>query len=163
MRLLTESVMGTTVEVVTDSVNPQLRHSLRPVAKTVYGCGVPAGESDRDYDVIPSLMDLLSVAVEDVKEKRGGVKKAHEAIGSHMEKSERQVRRYFEDDSGLTMDELDALVAAVAIESTGDRMGFWHGAIARVDGTITRLGLDPRKEAAEAASALPEESDPDSE
>lgn len=108
-------------------------------------------------------MDLLSEAVDDVKAKRGGVKKAHEAIGSHMDKSERQVRRYFEDESGITMDELDALVAAVAIESTGDRMGFWHGAIARVDGTITRLGLDPREEAAEAASALPEESDQDSE
>lgn len=125
-----------------------------------------AGKNDdegyRGYDVIPSLMDLLTEATDQLGKARG-IKKTHKDIGSHLSKSERQVRRYFEDDSGLTLAELDALVAAVAIESNGDRMDFWHGAIQSVDTNLKRIGHDPRQEPGEAARlAPPEESDPDS-
>ena len=109
-------------------------------------------------------MDLLTQAVATAQKERDSKQAPFRDIAEHMSKSERQVRRYFEDDSGITMDELDALVTAVAVQGDGDRMRFWHDAIARVDGTIKRLGHDPRIEADEAAPpAQPEESDPDSE
>lgn len=114
------------------------------------------GHPERDYDVVPSLMDLLTEAVDRVKSERG-VKRALEDIGEHMSRSERQVRRYFEDDSGLTLTELDALVSAVAIESNRDRMAFWHDAIATVDKRISDAGYDPRQDPGEAARLAPRE------
>ena len=120
-----------------------------------------SGAGHDDFDVVPSLIDLLAGAMTKVEEQRG-VKPAHKAIGSHVGVSHRQIRRYLRDrTSSPPAGELDALVTAVAAESGQQRMDFWRQAVATVEHAVDARGGDPRQEAAEAAALAPIE-EPDS-
>lgn len=101
-----------------------------------------------DYDVVPSLMDVLSEAMEE-----RGREARH--IRYRFEKHERQIKRYLNRESFPTVLDLENLVAAVAIETGGDRRTYWHRALSAVDDEVTRLGRDPRMDAAAAVQALP--------
>lgn len=122
-------------------------------------CTVPPVTAPPDgpsYDVVPSLMDLLSKAMEKVEADRGTKKAAHKALADHLPVKAAQVRRYLrKDGSSPPARELDALVMAVAAETGAKRLDYWRQALANVEDAVKARGGDPRQEAAEGAALAP--------
>jgi hypothetical protein len=107
------------------------------------GAGKRKGE---DYDVIPSLMDVLRDALEASERKP-------RHVTYHIDRDKKTIARYLNRDHFPTGAEIDSVVAAVSLEAGVDRLALWREAIQATQDTIKRIGLDPRLEAAEAARA----------
>jgi hypothetical protein len=104
-----------------------------------------AGE---DYDVVPSLMGVLADAME-----RKGREVKH--IRYRYDRSEKQIGRYLRREAFPKGADLENFVAAVAIEVDIDRLTLWRRALDAAAEATRKLGLDPRREAAETVQVLP--------
>lgn len=107
-----------------------------------------AGREGEDYDVVPSLMDVLADAME-----REG--RAVKHIRYRYDRSEKQIGRYLKREAFPKGADLENFVAAVAIEVGSDRLTLWRRALDAATEETKKLGLDPRREAAEAVQVLP--------
>lgn len=105
----------------------------------------PEGER---YDVIPSLMIVLADAMAST-----GREPKH--IRYRYDRSEKQIGRYLRREAFPKGADLENFVAAVAIEVGSDRLTLWRKALDAAAAEAKKLGLDPRREAAEAVQVLP--------
>jgi hypothetical protein len=109
---------------------------------------VAAVRKGDDYDVIPSLMDVLSDAVE----KTGRTKKD---LAFVLGLSPKTVGRYFEWEHFPNGDQLDRVVAAASVLSGEGRFALWRAAVKKAEGRVRELGSDPQIDAAASVLALP--------
>lgn len=107
-----------------------------------------AGREGEDYDVVPSLMDVLAAAMESE-----GRTAKH--IRFRYDRSEKQIDRYLKREAFPSGADLENFVAAVAIEVGSDRLTLWRKALDAAAEETRQLCLDPRREAAEAVQVLP--------
>jgi hypothetical protein len=101
-----------------------------------------------NYDVVPALMDVLADAM---------ATKGREAkhIRYRYDRSEKQIDRYLKREAFPKGADLENFVAAVAVEVGSDRLTLWRRALDEATEATRKLGLDPRREAAEAVQVLP--------
>lgn len=109
------------------------------------GAGKRQGE---DYDVVPSLMDVLKDALESKNRKA-------KHVGYHIDRDKKTIERYLNRGHFPTGADMDHVVSAVAIETGVDRFELWEEAIQAAKENVKKIGLDPRQEALEAARAVP--------
>lgn len=107
-----------------------------------------AEKEGENYDVVPSLMDVLAEAME-----QKGREPKH--IRYRYDRSEKQIGRYLKREGFPKGADLENFVAAVAVEVGSDRLTLWRKALDAAADETKKLGLDPRRQAAEAVQALP--------
>ena len=127
-----------------------------PVAReTLYGAGVADDNARQgeDFDVIPSLMDVLSEAMK---------KRDREAIelAPAMPRHKRTLGDYLKRKRMPPGENIEAVVAAVSVLTDQNRFALWDAAVKKAEERAKRLGDDPRMHDAEAALSAP---DPESE
>jgi YD repeat-containing protein len=119
---------------------------------------VSAGENQpqtyENYDLIPSLMDVLRVAIEDARDGRT-VKQTYTDLGRLINRDERTVRGYLDRTRKPITELVEPFVAAVAAETGSSRARYWQEAAVRMAEVIVDdyRGKDPRVEAMMAAIA----------
>lgn len=102
-----------------------------------------------DYDVIPSLMDVLSEAVE--AKSRG-----KKDIAFVLDLNPKTIGRYFAREHFPTGAELDRFVAAVSVLTGRSRFALWRDAVTAAEKAVRELPSDPQVDAAAQVLALPE-------
>ena len=101
--------------------------------KTRYGGGVDA---DKKRDVIPSLMDVLSEAVERANKDHVDIRPLTTGLGRGGQRlSEKQLRRYLEERDPPTGSKIDQWARVIAT-ATGERdyLVYWDEAVERAKG-----------------------------
>jgi hypothetical protein len=98
--------------------------------KSLYGAAMPSGKK---RDVIPSLMDVLSAAVERAGKDHVDLRPlTRDTNGNAL--SDKQIKRYLSGDSFPTGGKIDDWTRVVA-EATGtkNRFSYWHSAIEQAE------------------------------
>ena len=124
--------------------------------KTLYRARVAPDDNKRqgeEFDVIPSLMDVLSKAMKDKKREASELERA-------LPKHKRTLSDYLERKRMPVGKNVEVLVAAVSVLTERDRFALWADAVRSARESARRLGEDPRLQDAEVAlSAPPSESE----
>jgi hypothetical protein len=101
-----------------------------------------------DYDVIPSLMDVLNDAIE--KQNRSG-----KDLAFVLEVGPKTVQRYFDWEHFPSGAELDRVVAAASVLSGRSRFALWRDAVAAAEARANELPSDPQIDSAKTVLEVP--------
>jgi hypothetical protein len=109
---------------------------------------VAGAKKGDDYDVIPSLMDVLSEAIES----RG---KTRKQLAFVLEVEPKTIKRYFEWEHFPAGAELDRVVAAASVLTGRSRFALWRDAVKAAEDRVKKLPSDPQLDAARVVLSLP--------